>query len=397
MATYEKIKGAVSLFSNSAGIPTGYGVQAKLILERMVRHGLKPAMISNYGMEGRVDQITTPFGKVDHYPKGLALHSEDSAPLWASRHEAKHPDLKHVMLMLYDVWVYDKMQYDGEIWCWVPIDHVTMPPAVHKFLLRDNVHPIAMAPHGQREMQKIGIDASFVPHALDTSVFKPTKNIDGVPARKYLGIPDDAFLVSIVAANKANNFVHRKGFAEQLLAFATFHAKHPDSYLYLHTEPSRAFSGYDIKVLLQACGLDESSVIIANSDQLRVGYPEKALAAIYTASDVLLSATYGEGFGVPVIEAQACGTRVIGSNWAATQDLVAESGWLVPGQPFWDNPQSAFFQIPSIQAVAQSLEHAYQAERGVDQTALEFAQQFAIEKVWRDGWMPILREIFPSV
>jgi len=98
-----------------------------------------------------------------------------------------------------------------------------------------------------------------------------------------------------------------------------------------------------------------------------------------------------------VIEAQACGTRVIGSNWAATQDLVAESGWLVPGQPFWDNPQSAFFQIPSIQAVAQSLEHAYQAERGVDQTALEFAQQFAIEKVWRDGWMPILREIFPSV
>ncbi len=64
-----------------------------------------------------------------------------------------------------------------------------------------------------------------------------------------------------------------------------------------------------------------------------LGIRRRSLAALYSAADVLLAPSYGEGFGVPTVEAQACGTRVIGSGWAATADLVAEDGWLVEGQP----------------------------------------------------------------
>jgi len=93
-----------------------------------------------------------------------------------------------------------------------------------------------------------------------------------------------------------------------------FRKEFPNSYLYLHMEPNKAFGGFDIPKLLKACGLDQSCVLMADSDILRVGYPQEFLSAIYTASDVLLGCSYGEGFGVPVVEAQACGTRVITSG-----------------------------------------------------------------------------------
>lgn len=394
MTTYEKLNGAISLLSNSPGTPTGYGMQAKHLVEKFTRHGIKTAALSNYGLEGSSQKLQTKHGPIDHYPKGWVVGSYDVAPAWYKDFKNRHPDRKHIGLILFDVWMYNTMEWEEPLYCWVPLDHITMPPDVQRFLRRPNVHPIAMSLHGQRQMEGQGIEAPYIPHVVDTTVMKPTKNIDGMPTRKFMGVPDDAFLVTMVAANKANGAVHRKAMAEQIFAFSMFHQKYPDTYLYLHTQDMHLLGGFNIPILLQAVGLDESSVIIADQHQLIMGYPDKSLAAIYTASDVLLSATYGEGFGVPVIEAQACGTKVIASNWAATADLVSESSWLVQGQPFWDHPQSAFFQIPSIPSIISALELAYQSERGTDQASIDFAKQFDTERVWAEKWMPLWREVF---
>jgi len=380
--------------TNTPGTPTGYGMQAKHLVEMLTRHQIKTAVLSNYGLEGSRDKITTKHGTVDHYPKGWTVGSADIAPVWAHDFKQKHPTLKHVGLILFDAWLYNNLKWDDPLLIWVPLDHITLPPEVRRFLERPNVTPITMSPHGQRQLEQIGMESTYIPHVIDMTVMKPTKNMFGMPARKYMGVPDDAFLVSMVAANKANGLIHRKAFAEQLLAFSMFHKKYPDSFLYLHTFDAPLLGGFDLKVLLQAVGLDETSVIVADPYELTVGYSEKALAAIYTASDVLLSATYGEGFGVPVIEAQACGTRVIASNWAATQDLVSENSWLVDGQPFWDNAHKAFFQIPLIPSLVASLELAYQADRGVDQVSIDFAKQFQVEKVWGESWLPLFRKVF---
>ena len=107
----------------------------------------------------------------------------------------------------------------------------------------------------------------------------------------------------------------------------------------------------------------------------------------------LLVTSYGEGFGVPTVEAQACGTRVIGSNWAATQDLVSEDSWLVDGQPQWDAGQDSIWQVPSVPSIVDALEQAYQAERGPSKTAIEFASQFDVETVWDKHWVPTLNKL----
>ena len=116
-------------------------------------------------------------------------------------------------------------------------------------------------------------------------------------------------------------------------------------------------------------------------------------AAVYAAMDGMLVASYGEGFGSPTGEAQACGTRVIGSNGAATPDLVSDDGWLVDGQPRWDAGQDAMWQTPSVPSIVEALEQAYKAERGPSQVAIDFAKQFDVETVCNKYWLPVLGKL----
>lgn len=395
MATY-KMNGVVSIASNTIGQSTGYGVQGLQLAESLLKHGVKVANLSNYGLEGRIDKIRTRHGDVAHYPRGFKLYSDDVMGKWHEHFSAQFPKSKNILFTLYDVWVYNDLQYDGPIVSWVPLDHVTLPPQVRKFLLRTNVTAVTMSPHGQRQLEAAGIDSVYIPHSIDTKVFKPTYETFGMPTRKYLDVPDDGFLVSMVQANKANGQIHRKALAEQLLAFAMFRKERPDAYLYLHMEPSKVFGGFNLPVLLKSVGLTEEHVRIADTEALRTGYPQEFLAALYTASDALLAVSYGEGFGVPVVEAQACGSIVVTSGFAATTDLAGPDSFIVGGQPFWDEMQSSFFQIPFTESIVEALRQAYDAPRGLSQSSIDFASQFDHAKVWNEKWLPFWQERFAN-
>lgn len=394
MTTYEQLKGAVALASNTPGMPTGYGNQGKLLAERLVRHGIEFAALSNYGIEGKKGKLDIGGKEVLHYPRGLTTYGIDVIPIYTNEFAAMHPDLKTVLFTLYDVWVYNQMKYEGPIVSWVPLDHVTPPPAVVEFLKRENVKPVTMAPHGQRQLGALGIESTYIPHAIDTKVYKPTHKIGKLDTRDYMGIDKGAFVVGIVAANKANGSIHRKAFAENLLAFSIFKKKYPDAQIYIHTEPSQAYGGFFLPNILKAVGLSSDSVLLPDSNKFRDGYTEEEMAAFYTTFDVLLSTSYGEGFGIPTVEAQACGTRVITSNYAASADLASPDSWLIDGQAFWDEAQASFFMIPSVNKIVIALEEAYKAERGVSDEAVKFASQFDVEYVWENHWMPFLRDLF---
>ena len=394
----EKLRGAVALASNSPGVSTGYGVQGQYLVERMLKHGLKVAAFSNYGLEGEIREEKTRHGKYTHYPKGFAQYSQDVILAWMQHFQSK-PDVKGLpsaLLTLYDVWIYDTLQFEGDILSWVPLDHVTLPPGVLKFLLRRNVTPITMSPHGQRQLEDAGIESTYIPHGVDTKVFKPTDVAYGMPVREYLGVRDDQFLVGMFAANKANGILHRKAVAENLLAFSLFKKSHPDAVLYLHMEASNAFGGFVLPRLLKAVGLDADSVIMPDPNTLRVGYPQEVLAAFMSACDVGLTVSYGEGFGVPQVELQSCGTPVVASSWAASPDLAGPDSFLVEGQLFWDEPQQSFYQIPILGSIVEALNLAYDAPRGVSQASIDFAKQFDVDTVWNWYWMKFLRQYFAA-
>lgn len=394
--TYEQIQGVITLASNSPGTPTGYGQQMQYLVDRLVRHGIKTGVASNFGLEGYVTEIKVKGGKVAHYPRGLTLYSDDVLPGHHGRNRAGREDWAHAIFTLYDTWVYKNPKLDDiPFISWAPLDHVTLPPMVAKWLTKPNVTPVAMSPHGHRQMNEAGIDNVYIPHGVDTRTYQPTDLFDGVPTREFMGIKDE-FLIGMVAANKANGSIHRKAFAENLLAVGLYMKENPNTTLYIHSEPSNAYNGFNLPELLAAVKIPPEKVIFPNPMDIRYGYSTKQMAALYSSFDVLLAPSYGEGFGVPTVEAQAAGCRAIASNWAASQDLVAEDGWLVDGFPFWDEAQKGWYKIPSVTSIVKALEHAADAPRGPSEVSREFALQFDVDTLWTRDWIPFLRDYFSA-
>lgn len=66
-------------------------------------------------------------------------------------------------------------------------------------------------------------------------------------------------------------------------------------------------------------GLGDRVQVLAN-----VGHTD--LHAAYTAADLFVLISLYEGFGLPILEAMACGTPVIGSNTTATGEITGEGG-----------------------------------------------------------------------
>ena len=138
--------------------------------------------------------------------------------------------------------------------------------------------------------------------------------------RELMGIGSDRFVVMMNAANKGI-VPNRKSFGENLLAFSLFAKNHDDALLYLHTEQFGAMGGIDLVKLVNAVGIPEHQVKFVDQFAYRNQIPNHILAGLYSMSDVLLAVSMGEGFGIPVIEAQACGTPVIVSDWTAQPEL----------------------------------------------------------------------------
>ena len=390
----QNLKGTIGWISNSPTAQTGYGVQTAQVLSRMKRDGLDVASFSNFGLEGVASTWESGYGPVPHQPRGFDTYSNDVTPAHMDAWIAKNPNQASLLITLYDVWVFRGKGFDKHnIASWVPVDHMPAPPEVMAWLKRPNVTPIAMSRYGQQSIEAAGVKSLYVPHAVEP-VFKPTEMIDGVSFRSYLGISDDTFLVGMNAANKGV-YPNRKCFPENLLAFKIFADKHPDAQIYLHTDVMGAAGGLNLPQLLEAIGLRKEQVIIADPYEYRVGYTQEALAGLYTAMDVLLATSLGEGFGVPTIEAQACGTPVIVSDFAASTELIGD-GWAIKGQPLWDGPQRSWFMTPMIDGIVDALEDAYYRKREKSSKAIEFAKQYDAEKVYAKYWIPALQTLLAN-
>ena len=377
-------------YSNAPFVPTGYGTQTAQAVTRLIKEGHEVAIHAMYGLEG----VSSNWNGIKMYPRGMAPYSDDVLVAHGMDWANGNPKLPSLIMTLFDVWPLKSKSLDmvKNIASWVPIDHAPCPSDVVDWCKKPNVKPIAMSLFGQKMLNDADVECFYAPHGIE-SVFNPeSKMVNGgrtFTGRELMGIPDDKFVVMMNAANKGAS-PSRKSFAENLLAFGIFAQDKPDAILYLHTEKDGAMGGVNLEHLLHACGIREDQYKIVDQYAYRTGFPQQALASMYADADVLLSASMGEGFGLAVIEAQACGTRVIVSDFTAQPELVG-SGWAVEVQPFWDAHQRSWFCIPQVGSIVDALRHAYDAPRGVDQVAVDFAQAYNADAVWEAHWKPVMK------
>lgn len=369
-------------FSNSPRVGTGYGTQTKEVVPRIVAAGHDVAISANWPHHGEVIDAFDD-GKTPLFPAGKDKYSNDIVAAHAAVWKADWT------ITLYDVWPLVRDRFPENVASWVPIDHQPVPPEVANWC--KTVRPIAMSRFGQRMLAEQDIESAYIPHSIDTSVFRPTPTTRmGQPTREAVGIPADAFVVIIAAANQG---VHppRKAWAQMYLALGHFMRENPDVWLYVHTDKI-GLGGVDLDSLEQATGLPMERVRYTDAYAYATGrvMPED-LAALYSMSDVMLASSMGEGFGIPVVEAQACGTPVIVSDFSAQPELCA-SGWLVQGQPYWDEAQRSWFLDPFVHSILKNLEDAYAArgDNGLRERAVAFAAAYDTDRVFAEHWVPFL-------
>ncbi len=68
---------------------------------------------------------------------------------------------------------------------------------------------------------------------------------------------------------------------------------------------------------------------LGNSVRCLGGIPNEELLHLYNAARVFVLPSFYEGFGLPPLEAMACGTPVIVSNVSSLPEVVGDAGWLV--------------------------------------------------------------------
>jgi glycosyltransferase involved in cell wall biosynthesis len=125
-----------------------------------------------------------------------------------------------------------------------------------------------------------------------------------------------------------------------------------------------------------------------------MGYGDGVMAGIYSAMDVLSSVTMGEGFGVPIIEAQACGTPVIVGGWTAMPELVGP-GWTVTAHERVLTPMQAYQYLPTCDGVLEALEasYAHRGDASLRSQARTFAMRYDADEVTQNYWAPALERM----
>ena len=271
---------------------------------------------------------------------------------------------------------------------WFPVDCDPLGYGDATFLRDSGTVPIAMSRFGQQVLENEGAEPLMVPHGVDLDIYHPGPRDyrDTLP-----GVTDDTFVVGLAAMNRDPN---RKGFYEQFAAFAKFHAAHPDSFLAVHSSPGGG-KGLNLHGMAYQLGITGA-----------VGYPdgycydlglitEEGMASWYNGLDVLSLCSYGEGFGLPLIEAQACGIPVITTDASAMSELCG-AGFLVSGTPFWTDGHTSCWVRPDVDDIVQAYEGAYaawQRDALPKKHAWEFAKQYAVDRVFEEHWVPCLDAI----
>lgn len=336
---------------------------------------------ANYGLQGGAlsmgDTLVLPSGNDQYSNDVLAAQAQDQKA--------------DIVITLYDAWVYRDEVVRRFRWCpYLPVDHDPPPPRVTD-VAKLAYQPIAYSKFGQQALLDAGVpNVAYVPHAVDAKLYYPVESLEREQARQRMQVSDEHFLYMMVAANKG--YPCRKSFPEVLLAFKRVHERHPDTRLYLHTHLYASFGGPNLHEMITQMELN-GVVAAPESYRMHNGFPPAAMRGLFNAADVLVNPALGEGFGLPILEAQACGTPVIVNDCTAMPELLF-AGWKTENQAFRTLAGSWQF-IPLIDSLEEVMERAYEAKGDQDlrAQAREGALPYDADEVTERYWKPVLDDI----
>lgn len=380
------------LWLGDAGCYTGFGRVTHSIGERLVERGHDVHVLA-YNHRG------------DHWPTNLKLYVPTLQVPKDTYGTSRHLELllkiePEVIVMLNDpqvlIQLLLKNGYDPEkmmarfapIICYIPIDGYNRPP--HWDVLKTFTRRVAMAKFGHEAME----GSDYVPHGVDTEQFWPVSGQQPVTlstgqvlkskkdAKEAFGIPRDSFLVMRVDTNTG-----RKDFPATWKALLPVMKRHPDMYAWFHTKGTQDIAAVDLQALFSR----EPDI----ADRFRLpdfsnsrGWPQQDLNGLLNAADIFVSTSRGEGFGLTIAEALACGVPVIAQNISSIPEVVGPGGVLIEPKYPITVPSGEDQWLADVEKFSEAIEHLYQSRgarrelgaKGREHVVKSFSWDFAADR-----------------
>lgn len=245
-----------------------------------------------------------------------------------------------------------KRFFDAKWLPYVPIDSLN----VHKLMaecLVDADEVVAMSKHGKKKLKEIDVDSTYIPHGVDTDIYKPMKT--SMLKMKEL---EDKFCVFAGGTNQQRKFM-----GKLIKGYSIFAEDKNDTMLLMHCDRDRvnaAFGGWDIETLFQIYDITDKAMFTDPQKERawRYGISDKDMAKLYNLSDVGLYAG-AEGFGLFTLQHQACGKPVIIGDQTTAKELVGDHGLRVNYKETYITRKGTEFGIPDSEEIARALQTYY--------------------------------------
>lgn len=364
---------------------SGYGKVCRNICLRLLKKGYEVDILAytHFGTPIKYEGLTV-------YP---ALNFEDKFAAAALKVWAEHlkPD---VIFQFFDLWVLGgKLHTYG-------YPYIAYPPIdctpVQAPMIEDLKHAVAifaMTRFAQNQLKKLGFDSHYVPHGVDTKTYKP---LDQVECRRIFNLPENCFIFGFVGTN----FSERKNIPGLLRAFRKFidlTGASPEEvklllWTYIHKDDLNPF-GDELPAYFQHLGISKY-ICYPNELQYWVGLTEEQMSILYNCMDAYVTASSGEGFGLPVLEAMACGKPAIAPNFSSHPELVEGCGLLAKIAEYQPRNRIMSFQaVVDTGDLADKMRQLYEDQsltRLYGRKAREKALEYDWEKVVNERLVPAL-------
>lgn len=311
----------IGIFSDSPHFVTGYATQATNIANLLAARGHDVI----YFGHGYLGQDILPGTKYDgdlvHNFRvvggGKAPYMQDVLSPYMKKYNI---DVLIVLLdtfMLYP-WFINYDLSPAKVVFYFPSDGGGgLPLGCENILKRCNLS-IAMAKFGKQQAEEVhGVKCMHIPHGVNIKNFFPYSQEEKEKIKAKLGLTGK-FIVGSVFRNQGRKMADRT-----IKSFALFAKSNPDAVLLLHTDPDDQAQVFHLPSLIQRYNLENR--VLFTGMKFFNGFSYKQMNEVYNAMDAFILTTSGEGFGIPIIEAMACGVPVLVTDYTTTKELVKDN------------------------------------------------------------------------
>ncbi len=292
---------------------TGYGRVSKMICNAFHAAGHEVHVVG-WGYRGEPHSF--PYELIKCEAQQVDQFGGDTLPMTIRRVQ---PD---IVFTLADPWMILHMgtMYDLASVKWVsyfPIDGFPVPTLWCQLIEKMDV-PVAFS--------KFTVDLvksqttktpQLIYHGVDTKLFIPLEPKVRKEARAAHGL-EGQFVVGTVAKNQV-----RKNLPALVKAFHRFQKGKPDVKLYMHTRTNAPDGqGWNLEEMIGHLDMKAKCFFPVEFNENK-GVTDDQMSTLYNLMDVFVLPTMAEGFGLPILEAQACGIPVLATDFSACSEIIA--------------------------------------------------------------------------